>query len=149
MKPKLGLKFNFVFQSINKNTGKITKELKFKNMVVNSGLDAVADLIAAEFNYLAIGTGDTAATANDTELEAEFDREEVTATNEGVGIRKYDKTFEVGSGVSEEIQEAGLFNSATPSGSIMLNRAIAAESFTLDIDNPLRVIATITVSSGV
>lgn len=148
MEKNLNLSVNFLFQSINKKTKKVNKELKFHNLVVNTGLDAVATLIANEFQYLAIGTGDTAVTANDVELESEYTREQVIATSEGNGIREYDHTFEVGTGVSEEIIEAGLFNSITISGSTMLNRALADSAFTLDIDNPLRVVVTITITTS-
>lgn len=146
MKKHIGLNFNFTFQSIDKKTGKVKKEAKFHNLVTNAGLNAVAGLIAAEFDYLAIGTGTTAANATDTALETEFTRENVIATSEGTGVIEYDHVFEVGTGVSEEITEVGLFNSATETGSTMLNRAVDT-AFTLDEDNPLRVVGTITVST--
>lgn len=147
IKSNVGLGVNVQFISFNKKTGKVNKQTKKHNLVVNSGLDAVADLIVNEFNYLAIGTGTAAILATDIELDAEFTRELVTATDEGVGIREIDHTFTVGSGVSEDIEEAGLFNSATPSGSVMLNRALAGTTFTLDEDNPLRVIVTLTTTN--
>lgn len=148
MDQKFGVKYNFEFISYNKETGKINKKSKAHNLVVNSGLDAVVDLIVTEFDYLAIGMGTTAVVAGDVALEDELMREAVTATTVSTGVRKYDKTFTVGSGVSEIIKEAGLFNSATASGSTMLNRVVSVDPFTIDIDNPLRVIATITVANS-
>ena len=140
------LNFNFKLIGTDKKTGKKIESPIFNN-VVDTGLDAVADLIAGEFTYLAIGTGTTAVTTGDTELETEYTRESVSFTDEGTGIRQVDHTFNVGSGVSEDITEVGLFNSATPSGSTMLNRAVDS-AFTLDLDNPLRVIGTITVTTS-
>lgn len=151
MKKHIGLNVNFTIQSLDGFTGKILKEEKVHNQVVDTGLDRVADLIGnlsnAGFDYLGIGTGNTAETSSDTGLETEYTRENVTPTDGGTGVLTYDHTFNVGSGVSQSITEAGLLDQATASGSTLLNRATFT-AFTLDSDNPLRVIVTITVSTS-
>jgi len=151
MKKNLKLSVNVTVQNIDAVTGKVIKEEKIHNQVVNNGLDRVADLIGnisdAGFGHMAIGTGATAETATDTSLETEFDRQAISPTDEGLGIIEYDKIFTVGSGTSEEITEAGLFDQLTVSGDTMFNRATFT-AFTLDVDNPLRVIITINVTTS-
>lgn len=131
--------------------GKIVKEQSVHNQVVNNGLDRVADLIggfsSAAFTHVAIGTGNTAETATDLSLETEFTRESVSPTDEGTGVIEYDHEFTVGSGVSESITEAGLFDQAGESGSTMLNRA-TFDAFTLDSNNLIRIIITITITTA-
>lgn len=145
----IDLNFNVKIQQ--SRNGKIIREETVHNQVVNNGLDRVADLLtgvsSSAFTHVAIGTGATAETATDTALETEYTREAVTPTDEGTGIVEYDHEFTVGSGVSESITEAGLFDQAGASGSTMFNRATFS-SFTLDSDNPIRIIITITVSTS-
>jgi hypothetical protein len=149
-KPVLDLNINFTIQQLDGDTGIVKKEVKVHNIVVNTGLDRVANLIGglsgAHFEHLGIGTGATSEVSGNTTLETEYTRENVVPTDEGVGIIKYDNTFTVASGVSESITEAGLFDQLIVGGSTMLNRTTFT-AFTLDSDNPLRVIATITVST--
>lgn len=150
-KKHLNLNVNFTIQSIDSSTGKVTKEEKIHNQVVNDGLDRVADLIgglsSTAFEYVAIGTDNTSENATDTELGTEYTRENVTPTDEGTGILEYDHTFTVGTGVSEEIVEAGLVDNASISSGTLFNRATFS-SFTLDSDNPLRVIITLTITTS-
>ena len=62
-------------------TGNIKDERHFDNLIVNTGLEAVASRIAphdgtinptSAFNYIALGISNTAATSADTELSAEL-----------------------------------------------------------------------------
>lgn len=149
-KKHINLDINITIQSLN-SQGKVQKEEKVHNQVVDDGLDRVADLIAdfsdTGFTYIGIGTDNTSETSTDTTLGAEFTRESVTPTDEGTGLIQYDHTFTVGTGVSEDIVEAGLFDQAGVTGSTMLNRATFS-AFTLDADNPLRIIVNITVTTS-
>lgn len=146
MEKKLQLKINAVIQSFNVYTGKITKTSKVHNLVVNTGLEEIIDNGLSNIGYIAIGTDNTAVTANDTELGTEVQRQSVSNTNEGTGIREYDKTFTFSSGESYTIVEAGLFDSATVSGSTMLNRLVFS-GHSVDVDNGVRVKITITITA--
>lgn len=62
-------------------SGALKDERHFDNLIVDSGLEGVASRIAphagsinpdSPFNYIALGTGDTAVAATDTELSAEL-----------------------------------------------------------------------------
>lgn len=145
------IKVNAIIQSINKWTGEIVKETKVHNKIVNNGLDRVADLIGdisnTGFGYMAIGTDNTAVQATDTSLGTEVKRSSVTPTDEGTGIIEYDHTFTFSSGESYTITEYGLFDSLTPSGSTMLNR-LTDSGHAVDVDNDLRIVITITITSG-
>ena len=151
MEKGLNLKVNVIIETINLSTQKVTKTSKVHNLVVNTGLNAVADLIAGfssdVFEYMAIGEDNTAVVAGDTDLGIEVDRALVTPTDEGIGIIEYDETFTFGTGDSFTITEAGLFNSLTPTGSIMLNRLVFT-GHDVDVDNGVRVRITITVANS-
>lgn len=151
MKTHFRMDINFIIQQLDAATGKVKKEERVHNQVVDDGLDRVAALIgglsSAEFDYVGIGTDNTTETSTDTELGTEFTRIGVTPTVEGTGSIKYDHTFTVGSGVSEDIVEAGLFDQATVSGSTMLNRATFTQ-FTLDVSNPVRIVIFINVTTS-
>ena len=150
MKKHLQLDVNITVQQIDSFTNEVKKEVSVHNQVVNTGLDRVADLIGdisdVGFDHVGIGTGTTAETATDTDLETEFDRDPVVPTDEGVGSIKYDHIFTVGSGVSENITEAGLFDQLTASGSTMFNRATFT-AFTLDVANSVRVVIFVNVTT--
>ena len=147
----LKLKVNAIIESIDLLTGDVIKTSKVHNTVVNAGLNRVADLIAdvsdTGFGYMSIGTDNTSVTATDTELGTEVQRQAVTPTDEGTGIIEYDKTFTFNSGDSYTIVEAGLFDSATASGSTMLNR-LTFSGHDVDVDNGVRVRITITCTSA-
>ncbi|KKM05413.1 hypothetical protein LCGC14_1754380 [marine sediment metagenome] len=143
---KLKLKINAIIQSIDPNTGEVTKETKIHNLVVNTGLEELVDNGLANIDYVAIGTDNTGVQATDTELGVEITRSSVTPSNEGTGIRLFDKTFTFSSGESYTIVEAGLFEGATVSGSTMFNRLTFA-GHEVDVDNGVRVQITITLSA--
>ena len=150
MKKGLTIKTNAIIQTIDMHTGEVKKETKVHNIVTNAGLDEVAHLIGGistptAFQYMAIGTDATAPGASQTALGTEVSRENVTPTDEGVGIIEYDNTFTFGSGESYTVIEYGLFNDATTG--IMLNRLTDA-GHDVDIDNGLRVRITITCANA-
>ena len=122
---------------------------KGNNTIVNNGKERVAKLLnnvsSTYFRAIAIGTGTTGATSADTSLETEYTRATATLAYEADYKATFAKTFEFGSGVSENITEAGVFDSATVSGSTMLDRfTFSAKAVSATVD--LYVKITITVS---
>jgi hypothetical protein len=141
------LKENWKIQTINKITGKILQEEDRCNLIVNDGLEKIIKLLngieSTYFRSIAIGTGTTAVTNSDSELETEYTRELATLSYEADYKAKFVKTFTFGSGVEEDITEAGIFDSDTASGSAMLSRVtFTAKSVSADIN--LIITATIT-----
>jgi len=146
MQANVKLKINAIIQTINLRTREIKKETRVHNLVTNIGLDEVIDNGLVNIGYMGIGEDATAVTAGDTELGTEVAREAIAPTDEGTGIREYDKTFTFVSGESYTIVEAGLFNSLTASGSLMLNR-LTFSGHAVDVDNGVRVRITITLTA--
>jgi len=140
---------NWTIKTIDRNTRKILEKEDICNTIVNDGLERVAKLIngisSTYFRALAIGTGTTAVQNTDIALETEYTRALAVLTYEADYKAKFSKTFSFGSGVSEDITEAGIFDSDTASGSTMLARTtFSAKPISADID--LIVEATITVA---
>ena len=140
---------NWEIKTVDRHTGKILQREEKCNTIVNNGLERVAKLLngvnSTYFRAIGIGTGTTSATISDTTLETEYTRSLATLAYEASYKATFTKTFEFASGVSEDITEAGLFDSDTVSGSTMLARTtFSAKSVSGDID--LIVTATITVS---
>ncbi len=146
MKNKLKLLVNATIESFNVHTKEVTKTSKVHNLIVDVGLDEAIDNGLSNIGHMAIGTDNTAVVAGDTELGTEVQRQTVSNTNEGIGIREYDVTYLFSSGESFSIVEAGLFNSLTVSGSTMLNRLVFA-GHDVDVDNGVRVIITIALTA--
>lgn len=140
---------NWKIQTVEKSTGKILQEEEKCNLIVNDGLERVAKLLngvsSTYFRAIAIGTGTTSATNSDTALETEYTRALATLSYEADYKAKFTKTFAFASGVSEDITEAGIFDSETASGSTMLARTtFTAKSVSADVD--LIATAVITIS---
>lgn len=146
MEKKLAYQINAVIESFNVHTKEITKTSKVHNLVTNIGLEEAIDNGLTNIGFMGIGTSATAVTAGDSQLGVEVKREAQAKTNQGTGIREYDHTFTFASGESYTIVEAGLFNSAIASGSIMLNRLVFS-GHAVDVDNGLRVKITITLTA--
>jgi hypothetical protein len=143
----LDISINAIIRSLDAYTGEITKETKVHNLVTNSGLEFAAKILGGlntNFKAIAIGTNDTTPANGDTALNTEYVRALATIAYEASYKVKFSHTFTVGSGVSEVINEAGVFDSSTVSGSNMLDRLIF-DAHTLDTDNPLDIQITITV----
>jgi len=147
-KQGLKIKVNALIQSFNVHTGKINKETRVHNLVVNTGLERVAHLIGGLssdfFEYVAIGTSSTAVNASQVSLLAEVKRAAVTPTDNGNGIILYDHTFTFGTGESYTIREYGIFDTTGASAGTMFNRLIDG-GHAVDIDNSIRVRITVTV----
>ena len=146
MEKKLKLNINAIIKSVNVHTNEITKVTKVHNLVVDTGLDECIDSGLSNIGYMAVGEDNTAVTSTDTELGTEVQRQAVTKTDEVTGVRKYNKTFTFSSGDSYTIVEAGLFDSATTSGSTMFNRLVFS-GHDVDVDNGVSVQITITLSA--
>ena len=130
-----------------KKDGTVLDSETFKNIIVNDGLERVARLIcgdsATAFSHIGVGTDNTAAAAEDTELNAEVTREAATAAYESDYKATFEKTISFSG--ANDITEAGIFDSLTPSGSTMLNRVVFAAKSVSDIID-LYIKITITVS---
>lgn len=144
------LEENWVLTTVDKYTGKKLDERRICNTIVNDGLERLADLVIdngspAYFRALAIGTGTTSVTTSDVSLETEYTRETATLSKDSTYVAKFYKVFAFGTGVSEDITEAGIFDSAVATGSTMLARNVFS-ALTVDADTDLKVTATITIS---
>lgn len=133
---------------VDANTGKILDTETVYNIIVNNGKERVAKLLngiaSTYFRAIGIGTGVTGALVGDSTLETEFTRSTATLTYETGYKAKFAKTFSFGTGVSETITEAGVFDSATVSGSTMFNRVtFTGKAVTIDVS--LIITCTITV----
>ena len=137
---------NWKFERVEKATGKILSKEEHCNLVVLAGLGRGARLLngvsSTYFQALAVGTGSTAVVEANTALGAEVERSAATLTN-GTYTAVFAHTFTFGGDYA--ITEAGIFDSATVSGSTMLARTVfAAKNVSAAID--LIVTATITCS---
>lgn len=119
------------------------------NLIVNDGKERVAKLIGGissdNYTHIAIGTGTTSALVTDSALETEYTRAAATIAYEASYKVKFEKTFSFGSGVSENITEAGVTDDAVVSGSVLLDRFVFSAK-AVDGDTDLYIKITITVS---
>ena len=140
---------NWKLSRVDANTGKVISVKEICNTIVNDGLERMARMCIGDnstaFKAIAIGTGSTAVTNSDTALATEFTRILADLSYETGYKAKFSHRFIFGTGVSEVITEAGIFDSATISGSTMLARTtFAGETVGTGID--LIVDAEITFS---
>ena len=145
------IKLGYNIEMITKDvvTGEVKDRSEIKNMIVNTGLARVAKLLnGVETTYMraiAIGTGNTAVTATDTELDVEVTRATATLTYSAVGGFKavFSKVFTFTSGESYTIKEVGVFDSLITSSATMFNRALDTGKI-VDVDTSLTINVTIT-----
>ncbi len=110
--------------------GNVTTRRRFKNLIVNGGLDQAKDRLfnpattADPFGFLAIGTGAVPETPADTMLGTEAARDAVNYTPGGVGVCTVDCTFAAGVGTGA-ITEVGLFDDAA-TGNLFNRKTFAA-----------------------
>jgi len=134
------LKFieNWKFETKDNVTGETIDIREFCNTIVDAGLERMARMCmgdsAVYFRALAIGTGSTAVTTSDTALETEFARELATLSYEAGYIAKFVKTFTFGSGVSENITEAGILDNETSGGAMLARTVFSALAVSADVD---------------
>lgn len=111
--------------------GQVVHEERTRNLVVNAGKNAVAGLFYGEtgvnpFRYVAVGTGTTAPTVNDTALQSEITGSGLARTlatcsrtnNEVTLVASWNVTGSV------TVSESGIFNAA--SGGTMFARVTFA-----------------------
>ena len=139
------LKGEWTLSRVNKETGEILDTEVIHNIIVNTGKERVAKLLngvsSTYFRAIAVGTGATGALAGNTALETEVTRSAATLTYEASYKAKFEYTFTFGS--TYAITEAGLFDSATVSGSTMLNRTTFAAK---NVSTVIQLIATATIT---
>jgi hypothetical protein len=136
----LGLKGSVVMMLYDES-GHVKDERRFDNLIVNTGIQGVAYLIAphdgtvapsAPFNYIALGSGSTAVSAEQTALVAEFSpgagyaRVQDTVAQFSASTNKLvlSATFPPDQATGN-VRESGIFNAAT--GGDMLSRQTFAE----------------------
>ena len=123
MKQQVKMKGRF---TILKN-GVVVRQVE--NLITNAGFAAMSGLLLVDisetaFDYIAIGTGTTAANVADTTLETESMREAGTGTQTTTTVTNdtahLESTFNITSTLA--ITESGILNAA--SSGIMLNRTV-------------------------
>jgi len=115
---------------VRDKNGRIKKYLKKKNVITNVGKAQVAGLIngvvTTPFKYIAIGTGTTSPSANNTTLENEIARKAGSTSRSSTNVSNdtavVEATFSSADGLSgsHNVSESGLFDAA--SGGHMLAR---------------------------
>lgn len=130
-------KMNFGLPRLMFLTGYMASSVEVGNLVTNAGFAGIAarigaDAVEAAFDYIAVGTGTTAAAAGDTTLETELatsgltraqgtdSRETTTQTNDTLVVTK---TFTVTG--SAAVTECGLLN-ASSSGTLLGRNVFSA-----------------------
>lgn len=107
--------------------GKIKERKTFKNLVVTTGRQHIADQLAdqgeAAMSHMAIGSGTTGQLISDTALETEISRKALVSKTQGTGADAnkiiYICDWAAGEGTGA-IAEAGIFNAS--SAGVMLCR---------------------------
>jgi hypothetical protein len=135
---------NWKIEAVDKNTGKILSSEEFCNLIVNNGLTRAALLLngnsSTYFRALGVGTGGSGPTNGDTALGSEVTRSAATLTN-GTYTAVFTHTFTFGGNYA--ITEAGIFDSATVSGSTMLARTVFTAK---NVSTTVQLIVTATIS---
>jgi len=123
-----------------------SKEDPESKSMTKTGMAEVAGLILADvggtaFDYIGIGTGTTAPTADDTALEAEVKRK--------AAVGKLVTTFSSADTLSgtHDISEIGVFNAAT-GGVMLLRKTFTAKSVNWDDGDTLEATATCQMVQG-
>ena len=105
--------------------GNVKNEQKVKNLIVDTGLNFICDRMKdntteAVMSHMALGSGATAPTANDTTIESQLgSREALDSTTVSNNTITYVASFEAGDATGA-VTECALFNAAT--GGTMLCR---------------------------
>lgn len=111
--------------------------VQITNAGVNLIRDALRGVVASDqIKYVAIGTGSTAPTAGDTQLQAETFRKAMTSTSNGAnpGEGLFTMALSPQDAVGTAIAEVGWFGgpsaSATPGSGVLLGRALYSHNKT-------------------
>ena len=143
------LSFNAVIKTIDRSTGIVLDKETVHNIVTNNGLERIAKLLGGissdSYDSIAIGTDNTSELATDTALGTEVQRQLASISYVADYKVKYEKVFTFSSGEEYTIVEAGIFDSITPSGSVIFNR-LTFSGKAVDSNTDLSVTITITAS---
>lgn len=109
--------------------GRFKARREAENLITNNGFDAICAQVSGApenaFNYVAIGTGTTPASATDTSLQTEVARGQATyAHTNGTKTFTLTYTFEAGVGTGA-ITESGILN-ATTAGTLLCRQVFQA-----------------------
>ena len=131
--------------------GLIKEEQEVKNLVVDTGLDWIADrfidsAIPDEMSHMEVGTDNTAASAGDTTLGSAIVGSRVSLTSSTVtdNAVEYIGDFPAGTGTGAVV-EAGILNAA--SAGVLLCRTVFSV-VNKGADDTLKITWTVTVSDS-
>ena len=129
--------------------GNVKETREIDNLVVDAGLDYIASRMEgtsdAVMSHMALGSGTTAASASDTDLESILgSRETLDSTTVTDNAVAYVASFEAGDGTGA-VTECGLFNAS--SGGTMLCRTVFSV-VNKAADDTMSVTWTITISAA-
>ena len=118
------------------------------NVVTTAGLARLAALIAGTGatapTHMAVGTGATAATAGDTTLATEVDRNALVATTAAGAVVTYRAFWAKGDGNTNTLAEVGLFDAA--SVGTLIARTILSSTVVKNNTKALSISWTFTLS---
>jgi len=129
--------------------GQVKETREIDNLVVDAGLDFIASRMAGVskdvMSHMALGSGTTAAAANDTDLESLLgSREALDSTTVTDNTVVYVSSFEAGDATGA-VTEAGIFNAAT-AGDMLCRTVFSVVNKAAD--DTLSVTWTITISAS-
>jgi len=109
-----------VLVQVRDQFGRVKSEQRVGNLVVDAGLSLLANRIASAspssgclINYVGVGTGTDAPASNDTSLQTETARHQVTSRANSATISSVSVTFDAGVVPTSTLKEVGLFIDAT------------------------------------
>jgi hypothetical protein len=128
--------------------GKLKEEREINNLVVSAGLNYICsrmkDATDTAMGYMAVGTGSTAASAGDTTLGTEADRNAVNSITVSSNTIEYVASWAAGDATAA-LTEAGIFNDA--SAGTMLARVVF-DTVNKGANDTLTITWTITLSAS-
>jgi len=131
--------------------GELKEERKVKNLVVDDGLEHIADRLGASspatrMSHMEVGTGTTAPAAGDTALETAIASSRVALTSQTVSTNtvEYVGDFPAGTGTGA-VTEAGVFN-ASSSGTMLCRTTFSVVN--KGAADTLKITWTLTVSDS-
>jgi len=148
IKESLKLKGDVTLTLTDKN-GKLKDKKEIKNLVVNAGLSFITSRMLgtskAVMSHMALGSGSSAANANDTALGSQVGSREAldSASETSTGVITFASTFEPGDATGA-LTEAGIFNAS--SGGDMLCRTVFSGTVTKASTDTLAITWSITVA---
>lgn len=129
--------------------GNVKETREIDNLVVDTGLDYIASRMggtsASVMSHMALGSGTTAAAANDTDLQSILgSREALDSTTVTDNTIQYVASFEAGDGTGA-VTEAGIFNAST-AGTMLCRTVFSVVNKAAD--DTMSVTWTITISAS-